>query len=97
LSHRKKGQEPLEHHTLKIIEIARTLKVSTYKFLESRGNLEIRKVFHVKRTGKSGRNCKTTPRLDRKIVKMSLSNRRSSYRKISSALELQDSTYIQER
>ena len=42
-----------------------------------------------KRAGKCGRKRKTTPRLDRKIVNMSLSNRKSSCRKISSGLAAQ--------
>ena len=42
-----------------------------------------------KRVGKCGRKRKTTPRTDRKIVRMALSNRRTSCKNLSIALAAQ--------
>ena len=76
----------LKHSALKIVKIAKTLNISTCTIGRIKKKLRNNEDFEAKRTGKCGRKGKTTPRLDRNIVKMCLSNRRRSCRKISSGL-----------
>jgi len=72
----------LEHFALKIIEIAETLNVSTRTIDQIKKKLRNNKEdLEAKRAGKFGRKCNTTSRLDGRIGKMSLSNRRSLCRK----------------
>ena len=100
LSPRKIGQVKvlLEHCALKIVEIAKTLNVSTRTVGPIKKKMRNDEDLVAKRAGKCGRKRKTTPRLDRKIVKMCLSNRRSSCRKISSGLAAQGFVvHIEER
>ena len=92
LSSRKKGQVKmlLEHNALKIVELAKTLNV--LKRTVGRRNKKLRnnEDLEAKRAGKCGRKHKATPILDKNIVKMGLSNKRSSRRKISSGLAAQE-------
>ena len=92
LSPHKKGQVKvfLGHSALQIVEIAKTLNVSTRTVGRVKKKLRNHEDFEAERAGKCGRKCKTTPRLERKIVKMCLSNRSSSCRKISSDLAAQE-------
>ena len=88
LSLRKKVQVKvlLERSALKIVKIAKTLNISTSTVGRIKKKLRNNEDFEAKRARKCGRKRKTTPRFDRKIVKMCLSNRRRSCRKFSSGL-----------
>lgn len=88
LSPRKIGQISvlLSETTLKQKEIAKKLKVSTQTVSNIKKKLEYGQSLASNRVGKCGRPKKTTPRMDRKIVKMAINNRRASCRMISNQL-----------
>ena len=79
----------LEHSALKMVEIVKTLNVLTRTVGRIKKKLRNNEDLEAKRVKKCERKRQTTPRLDRKIVKMCLSDRRSSCKKISSGLAAQ--------
>ena len=79
----------LKRSGLKLVKIKKTLNVLTRTVGQIKNKLRNNEDLEAKRARKCGRKRKTTPRPDRKIVKMSLSNRRRSCRKISSGLAAQ--------
>lgn len=87
LSPRKVGQisVSLEENTLKQKKIANKLGVSNQR-LNNIKRLEYGHSLDSNRVRKCSRHKKTTPRMDRKIIKMSVSNRRASCRMISNDL-----------
>ena len=88
LSPRKKEHVKvlLEHNAQKIVEIAKTLNTSTPTIGQTKKKLRNNEDLEAKRAGKCGKKRKTTHKLERKIVKMCLSNRTSSSRKNLSGL-----------
>ena len=91
LSPRNKEQIKMlsENSTLKQTDIANKLNVSPCAVGRIKEKLRDGEDLEAKRVGKCGKNRKPPPDLIKKIVTMSLSDRRSSCRKISSVLASQ--------
>ena len=91
LSPRKVGQIKvlLSENSLKQREIARKLRVSTQTISVIKKKIDNGVDLAAKRVAKCGRKRKTTPRTDRKIVKMALKDRRTSCRNLSTELAVQ--------
>lgn len=85
LSPRKRGQIQvlLENSDLKQIEIAQRMNVSTSVVSRIKSKLVSGKDLGVKRAGKCGRKRLTTPRMDRKIVRLAQMDRRASCRRLA--------------
>lgn len=88
LSPRKVGQIKvlLKETCMKQKEIARKLKISPQSVSLIKKKEENHRDLGPKRKGNCGRKRKTSPRVDRKIVKLALGNRRLSCRKIATLL-----------
>lgn len=88
LSPRKIGQIKvlLTSTTFKQNEIAAKLLVSPQSVLRIKKKMVFEEELGPKRVGRCGRKKVTTPRTDRKIVKIALNNRRASCKNISSTL-----------
>lgn len=88
LSPRKVGQvKVLLHETgLKQKEIAKKLNISPQSVSLIKKKEENHQDLVTKRKGNCGRKRKTSPRVDRKMVKLALGNRRLSCRKIATLL-----------
>ena len=88
LSPRKVGQINvlLTNSSLKQKEIAKKLGVSSQTVSVIKKKMKNNEHLYSNKIGKCGRKRKTTPRVDRKIKNMALSDRRASCRKISSEL-----------
>ena len=80
---------PTQNSTLKQIDIVNKLHVSPHAVGQIKKKFRDDEDLEAKRVGKSGRKRKTTPRLDKKLVTMPLSESRSSCLKISSVLASQ--------
>jgi len=76
----------LSETTFKQKDIAKKLNVSTQTISAIKKKMENKEGVLAKRVGKCGRKRVTTPRLDRKIISMSLNNRRASCSKLSREL-----------
>ena len=79
----------LEQSALKTVEIAKTLNVSTGTVDRIKKKLRNNEDLKAKTAGKCGRNRNTIPRLDRKTIKMYLSDRRSLCGKVLSGMAAQ--------
>lgn len=88
LSPRKKGQIRvlIEESGLKQFEIAKKMGISVQSVSAIKKKMDRKQSIETKRNGKCGRRKKTSPRLDRRIKAMALTNRRASCKKISIAL-----------
>lgn len=76
----------LSETTFKQKDIAKKLNVSTQTISAIKKKMENKEGVLAKRVGNCGRKRVTTPRIDRKITRMSLNNRRSSCIKLSREL-----------
>ena len=76
----------LSETTFKQKDIAKKLNVSTQTISAIKKKMENKEGVLAKRVGNCGRKRVTTPRLDRKIISMSLNNRRASCSKLSREL-----------
>ena len=79
----------LEHSASKIVEIAKALNVSTRTVGQIKKTLRNNEDLVAKRAEKCEGKRKTTPRLDKQMIKMCLCSRRSLCRKIPSGLAAQ--------